>query len=223
MQQRRSKKILTYFFLIFLVGSINNVNFTNLKFMNVKNINVTGLNDKENEIISKKIENLNLDNIFLINKKDLTAQIETNNQVDNYSIFKRYPSSLNVNISKTKLLARISKNSKIYNLGSNGKFIENNYSNYQLPLIFGNPEIIEFLKIKKIIDDSQIPFNEIKNLYFFLSKRWDLELKNKIIIKLPSNDIKERLKLASEFLYSNELKDIKIIDARIKHQIILNE
>ena len=35
--------------------------------------------------------------------------------------------------------------------------------------------------------------------------------------------LKKRLKLASEFLYNNEFKDIKIIDARIKNQIILND
>jgi len=89
--------------------------------------------------------------------------------------------------------------------------------------VFGNPEIIEFFNIKKIIDKSQISFEEIESLYFFLSKRWDLELRNNIIIKLPNDNIKESLKLASEFLYNNEFKDIKIIDARIKNQIILND
>jgi len=46
MHQRKSKKILIYFFLLFLVGSINNININNLKFQSIKNINVTGL---ENE------------------------------------------------------------------------------------------------------------------------------------------------------------------------------
>ena len=89
--------------------------------------------------------------------------------------------------------------------------------------MFGNPEIIEFFNIKKIIDESQISFEEIESLYFFLSKRWDLELRNNIIIRLPNDNIKESLKLASEFLHNNEFKDIKIIDARIKNQIILND
>ena len=43
--------------------------------------------------------------------------------------------------------------------------------------MFGNPEIVEFFNIKKIIDESQISFEEIESLYFFLSKRWDLEIK----------------------------------------------
>jgi cell division protein FtsQ len=223
MHQRKSKKILIYFFLLILVGSINNININNLKFQSVKNINVTGLENEDNSIISKKIKNLKLDNIYLINKKDLNTLIESNNLVEKYFIFKKYPSSLNINIDKTSFLARISKNGKIYNLGSNGKLIKNKYSNNQLPFVFGNPEMVEFFNIKKIIDESQISFEEVESLYFFLSKRWDLELRNNIIIKLPNDNVKESLKLASEFLHNNEFKDIKIIDARIKNQIILND
>jgi len=223
MQQRKSKKILIYFFLLFLVGSINNININNLKFLSVKDINITGLENEDNSIISKKIKNLKLHNIYLINKKKLNTLIESNNLVEKYFVFKKYPSSLNISIDKTTFLAKISKNGKIYDLGSNGKLIENKYSNNQLPFVFGNPEIIEFFNIKKIIDESQISFEEIESLYFFLSKRWDLELRNNIIIKLPNENIKESLKLASEFLYNSEYEDIKIIDARIKNQIILND
>jgi cell division protein FtsQ len=224
MHQRKSKKILIYLFLLFLVGSINNIHINNLNFLSVKEINVTGLENKENSTLSKKIERLlKLDNIYLINKKDLNTLIESNNLVEKYFIFKRYPSSLNINIDKTNFLAKISKNGKIYDLASNGKLIENRHSNRQLPFVFGNPEIVEFFNIKKIIDESQISFEEIESLYFFLSKRWDLKLRNNIIIKLPNDNTKESLKLVSEFLHNNEFKYIKIIDARIKNQIILND
>ena len=224
MHQRKSKKILIYLFLLFLVGSINNIHINNLNLLSVKEINVTGLENKENSTLSKKIERLlKLDNIYLINKKDLNTLIESNNLVEKYFIFKRYPSSLNINIDKTNFLAKISKNGKIYDLASNGKLIENRHINRQLPFVFGNPEIVEFFNIKKIIDESQISFEEIESLYFFLSKRWDLKLRNDIIIKLPNDNIKEGLTLASKFLHSNEYKDIKIIDARINNQIILND
>ena len=223
MHQRKSKKILIYFFLLFLVGSINNIDVHNLKFLSVKEINVNGLDNEENSIISKKVKKLKLDNIYLIKKKDFNTLMESNNLVEKYLIFKKYPSSLNIHIDKITFLARISKNGKIYDLGSNGKLIENRHSNNQLPFVFGNPEIIEFFNIKRVIDESQISFEEIESLYFFLSKRWDLKLRNNIIIKLSNDNTKEGLKIASEFLHNNEFKDIKIIDARIKNQIILND
>ena len=88
MHQRKSKKIAIYFSLLFLVGSINNIDINDFKFQKVKNINVFGLEDKDNLIISKKIENLNLSNIFLINQKDLRTQIESNSLVEKYFIFR---------------------------------------------------------------------------------------------------------------------------------------
>ena len=223
MHQRKSKKILLYFFLLFLVGSINNIDINDLKFQSITDINIIGLEDKENSILLKKIKDLNLKSIFLINKNNLINQIESNSLVEKYFIFKKYPSSLNINIKKTNFLARINKNGKIFVLSSNGKLTKNTYSSNQLPFVFGNPDIVEFFNIKKTIDESKISYEEIKNLYFFLSKRWDLELRNNIIIKLSNDNTKEGLKLALEFLHSNEFKDIKIIDARIKNQIILND
>jgi len=218
MQQRKSKKILIYFFLLLLVGSINNINLNGLKFQNINNINITGLDIKNKLILLKEIENFNLNNIFLINKIDLKDKIESITLVENYSIFKRYLSSLDINIEKTKLLVKINKNGQIFYIGSNGKYIKNDSLNNKLPFIFGNPEVFEFFKIKEIIDKSKISYTEIKNLYFFPSKRWDLELIDNTIIKLPNDNINLALNLAIEFL-----NDHKFIDARIKNQIILND
>ena len=218
MQQRKSKKILIYFFLLLVVGSINSINFNGLKLQNINNINIIGLGNKDKSNLIKQIENFNLNNIFLIRKIDLTNEIESNSLVENYSIFKRYPSSLEINIDKTKFLAKINKNGQIFYIGSNGKLIKNHSVNNQLPFIFGNPEVIEFFEIKEIIDKSKISFSEIKNLYFFPSKRWDLELRDNTIIKLPNDNVNLVLDLAMGFLDDN-----KFIDARIKNQIILDD
>ena len=67
MQQRKGKKILIYFFLLLLVGSINNIALKNLKFKDIKDINVIGLGNEDNSILLKKIKNLNLENIFIFN------------------------------------------------------------------------------------------------------------------------------------------------------------
>ena len=223
MHQKKSKKILIYFFLLLLVSSINNINLSNLKLNEITHINVTGLADYNNLMLLREIKNLNLDNIYSINREKIINQIELNNLVEKYVIFKRYPSSININIEKTKFLARINDNGKTFLVGSNGKLIKNNFSNNQLPFIFGNLDFDKFLQFKKIIDQSKISYDEIKNLYFFPSKRWDLELRNNIIIKLSGNYTKESLDLALDFLYNNDFKDIKMIDARIKSQIILND
>ena len=223
MQQRKSKKILIYLFLLFLVGSINNINFNNFKFKEIENIKVLGLGNYDNSILISQIQNLNLKNIFFINREDIKKKIKSNNLVEKYEIFKLYPSSLVINIKKTKFLAKINDKEKIFLVGSNGKFLKNNSFYNQLPFIFGKPDVSEFLEFKEIIDQSKFSYNEVKNLYYFPSKRWDLELKNNAIIKLSKNYPEESLKLAFEFLHNKDLKDIKFIDARIKNQIILND
>ena len=223
MQQRKSKKILIYFFLLLVVGSINNINFNDLKLQNVNNINIVGLDIEDKLILLKKIKNFNLNNIFFISKSDLINEIESNSLVEKYFIFKRYPSSIDINIEKTKFLAKINKNGQVFYLGSNGKFTKNDFSNNQLPYIFGSPEVIEFFDIKEVIDKSKITYKEIKNLYFYPSRRWDLELRNNIIIKLPKDNTNLALNLALEFLYKEEFKDVKMIDARIENQIILDD
>ena len=223
MQQRKSRKILIYFFLLILVGSINNIGLSDLKFNKIIGINVIGLADNDNTILLEEIKNLDLGNIFLIDKKEITNQINANSLVERHNIFKRYPSSLEVNIKKTKFLARVNNAGKIFLVGSNGKLSKNNFFNSQLPFIFGKPDINEFLHFKGIVDQSKFSYDKIKNLYFFPSKRWDLELNDNTIIKLPKNNTKESLQLIYEFLYNNDFKDIKIIDARIKSQIILND
>ena len=225
MQQRKSKKILIYFFLFLIVGSINNININlkGFKLNSINDINIIGLDIKDKLILLKKIKSFNLNNIFSISKSDLINEIESNSLVEKYFIFKRYPSSIDINIEKTKFLAKINKNGQVFYLGSNGKFTKNDFSNNQLPYIFGSPEVIEFFDIKEVIDKSKITYKEIKNLYFYPSRRWDLELRNNIIIKLPKDNTNLALNLALEFLYKEEFKDVKIIDARIENQIILDD
>jgi cell division protein FtsQ len=223
MHQRKGRNILIYFFLLLIVGSINNISLNKFKFKKITSINVSGLGENGNAVLLRDIKQMNLGNIFSITKNEIGNQINSNNLVEKYIIFKRYPSSLDIDIKKTEFLARINDDEKIFLVGSNGKLIENNFLNISLPFIFGNPNIDKFLNFKKIIDQSKISYDEIKNLYFFSSQRWDLQLKNNIIIKLPKNYTRESLKLALQFLHSNEFLDIKIIDARVKNQIILND
>ena len=92
-----------------------------------------------------------------------------------------------------------------------------------MPFIFGKPEIDQFLKFKTIIDNSKVEYRDIDNLFFFASNRWDIQLKNDLLIKLPINNVQKAFNLVSDFLEENNNKSIKIVDARIQNQIILND
>jgi len=224
MHQRKNKKILIYFFLLILVGSINNYSIKNLKFEKIKNINIFGLDENDQKIILYDLNNLDLKNIFFINKKNFQSIIESNSLVEEYNVIKKYPHSININIKKTNFIARINKNGKFFLLGNNGKLSNNDLSNINVPYIFGSPEINEVVKLKKIIDQSNIDYSQIESLYYFKSNRWDLKFTNNLLIKLPEKIDKETLDKISFLLKNIELENKKILDARIKNQIIiLNE
>ncbi len=223
MHQRKSKKILVYFFLLIIVSSISNNSFNNLKINQIQNINISGLDQKDNEIILTKIKNLIEENIFFINKKEIVDLINSNSLVEKYEVFKKYPSSISINIEKTKFYAKINSNGRIFLIGSNGKLTPAGDLNNELPFIFGKPNVIEFLKFKEIIDKSKFNYKQIDNLYFFQSNRWDIKLKENILFKLPHNVTHEKLDHLYDFLQNNRNKNYAIVDFRIKDQIILNE
>ena len=222
MHLRKSKKILIYLSLFFLVGSINNIELSKINLSKISKIKISGLGKENNKSLSENIKSLKLGNIFLIKKNKLINLIESNSLVENYDIFKVYPSSLYINIQKTKFLARINHNGINYIVGSNGKLSKNNLYNENLPFIFGKPRIDEFLRFKKIIDLSKFEYKEIKNLYFFPTGRWDIEFDNNVLIKLSEKNVEQNLELVFEFLNNNNFGDINIIDVRIKNQIILD-
>ena len=221
MQQRIGKKIIIYFLLFILIGSVNNNALNDLNFKNNLKINIYGLNENETSNIAKELNKLNLNNIFFIEKNQISKIINSNNLIENFYIFKKYPFTLDIRIDETTLLAKINNNGKIYLVGSNGKLINDNYAFSHLPFIFGKPDIKEFLKLKKKIDKSKYSYEEIKNLFYYPSKRWDLELKNDIIIKLSKSNILKSINQSYDFLHDINGRDVKIIDTRIKNQIIV--
>jgi len=219
----KGKKILIYLFLFLIVGSVNNITLTKINFEKIKRIQISGLNQNQNIDLLENIKELNIKNIFFLNGNEISKIISSNSLVENYEIFKKYPDTIDIKIERTKFLAKINNNGKIFLIGTNGKLSDVKFSDKELPFIFGKPSIDEFIKFVHIIEQSKLPINQVKNLYFFQSKRWDLELKNNVILKLSKNHTKLSLDQAFEFLNDNNFNDIKVVDARIKNQIILND
>lgn len=221
--QRIGKNITIYLLVFGLLTSINNSYLNKFNFPTITDVQISGLENENNLNLSNNIRNLNLTNIFFLDNYTIRNIINSDDLVENFEVFKKYPSSLYIKISKTKFLARINNNGENFILGSNGKFIKDTNNTFVLPFIFGKPTIDEVLKIKKILDESKFKYENIKTLYFFPSKRWDIEINNGPNIKLPQDNIKEVLDLIHEIELSEKFPNIKLIDARIKNQIILNE
>ena len=189
MHHQISKKIFIYFLILFFLGTINNLSINKFNFPKIKNIKITGLEDNHNLDLLKELNIINQKNIFFLNKNKIRDTINSNNLVERYYIFRKYPSSLEIKIDKAKFLANTIIEENIFFLWSNGKLIQ-----------------------------SKSPVNKI---FFFPSKRWDVEIKDGILIKLPKVNQDKALNLSFDILSSDNFENVKIIDARVKNQIIL--
>ena len=222
MLHQKSKKIFVYLFLFLIIGTLNNKNINNFYFFKIDKILIKGLDEKSNNKLSQDLNFLKLNNLFFLNKLKINEVVGSNNLIENFSVFRKYPSSLEIIISKTDFLAKIKKDDKDFILGSNGRLIKTSDDSANLPFIFGNFEIENFFNLKKAINETNLDYNEIKNLYFFKSGRWDIETKNGLIIKLPKDDLKKKLEQYIIFISENKKKKINIIDLRQLNQIIIN-
>ena len=119
-------------------------------------------------------------------------------------------------------MAITKKNNDNYLVGANGNLIKNNSINSDLPFIFGNVDINDFLYFKEIIDSSNFKFNDIKNLYYFKSNRWDVLTKDGLTLKMPPNLTVEKLDLLFKIIQGNDFYNDKIIDYRQNNMMVVN-
>lgn len=222
MHIKKNKKILIYIFLFVVLGTLNNKNVYNIDFFAINNINVIGLSKKENRKLEQNLEILKSYNLYFLDDFLIRDLLNSNNLIEQYFIKKKYPSTLEVKINQTDLLAYIIKDNNVSFFGSNGKLIPTNDHKILIPYIYGNFENEKFFELKRIIDNSKFDYTDIKNLFYFPSGRWDIEIKSNILIKLPKNDTEKLISLSYEILQEKEFQNVKILDLRQTDQIIIN-
>ncbi len=222
MLQQINKKIIFYISLVIILSTFNNKNLKNFELPKINMVDIEGIEFNDNEYL--KIMNLaKLNNLLSIQKSQINQILNSNNIIEEYEVFKRYPSSIKIKIEKTNFLASTNVNGKNYIVGSNGKFINTKEYSQNLPFIFGNFETEKFLEFKKIILQTDLKYNNIKNFYYFPSGRWDIEMISGVLIKLPISGIKQALNLSIDLLDNMEFTNIKILDIRQKNQIVIND
>ena len=222
MQQLISKKVIIYLCLFFLLATVNNSTILNFKLPKIEKIKISGFNLDQSNQVEDIIGSLKSKNIFFINQFEIKKNIFSDNVIEELSIFKNYPSTLIVDIKKTQFLAVTKKDGDDYFIGRNGKLIKKNQSISKLPYVFGDLNINDFLEFKKNIDNSNFEFKQILNLYYYKSKRWDIETSKGYLIKLPRENISEILNLFVRLSKEKNFNDKRTFDFRQKDQIILD-
>ena len=224
MHQRTNRKIIIYLFLFAILASVNNFKYINLQLFKVDLINISGLNDMDNSNLYEKITNYKKKNIFFIDNLEISKNINSNNLVEKFWVFKEYPSTININLIKTNFLGITKINNIDYLIGSNGKLIKKrNDQVIDLPFIFGSIDANDFLILKEILDKSNFNVSKIENFYYFKSNRWDIKTKKGLVIRLPSEINVNLLNTVNQIIEDENFKNIKILDFRQTNQIITYE
>ncbi len=224
MHLKKGKKIkfFLYSLLIIFLTSTNNYNYKFSDPFNIKHIYINGFSDKKNDLIKNEIGEVFKKNIFFINNvyfKKLTERSD----VKYLNVKKNYPNKLIINIIPAKPVCIILvENNKIF-LGDNGKKLDVETEDYDLPTIMGSANIGNIFEVVNLLILSKFDYSSIDKIIFFKSGRFDVILKNKVIIKFP---IKYNLKIInfiSNLSREKRFNNSKIIDFRINNRIIKYE
>ena len=217
----KKNKIIIYLLFLFVLSttSAKLINNQNKLSSSISKINITGLSERKNLEISNNLNNFLYESIFVISKDEIKKILEKHNIIQEFSIKKIYPSTLNIEIKPTKFIARVFNNGQ-YLVGANGKLIEDKNNNELLPYIFGEFNSLDFLSFKQNIEKSIFSFSNLKTLYFFPSGRWDILTDNDILIKLPQEHIVASLNLSKKLIDNDNFKDNKFIDLRVRNHLV---
>ena len=177
----------------------------------------------KNNTIQEKLSRIKGKNIFFIKKKDIENPLKFISFLEKIKVNKKYPNTIIIKVYETKPIGVLFKKNK--------KFIIDNLSNLyaaeeseiinDLPNIFGEDAEIDFVRFSNLLEENNFPRKRVKNLYYFQIGRWDIELINSQIIKLPKNKTKQAIKQSIELLNRKDFEKYSTIDLRIHNKIIV--
>ncbi len=175
---------------------------------------------KDQELI-KDFSFLYNKNMIFLNSFDVKKRVNKNNFIKSLKIKKIYPNKLVINIFEKEPIAIIIYKQEKFYLDKKINLIEfktiPEFKN--LPVVYGDKENFKILfkNLKKI----NFPMDQIKIYNFFETKRWNIEMNNGQILKLPSQNYVKSLENYLEILANISFKKYKIFDYRLSNQLIM--
>ena len=76
--------------------------------------------------------------------------------------------------------------------------------------------------LNNLLKSNDLVLYDFIKFYLHKSNRWDLIYKKNITIKLPVDDLEFAIDLLKNIINSDKINNIKIIDLRIKNNIVLS-
>ena len=215
------KQLVVAFILFTLLTTVTFKEKITISQLNIKKIIVENNSLVKKNDVKKLLFSIYDKNIIFLDNKEIEKALTQNSFIETFEVKKKYPQTLKIRIFEKKPIAILLNKKEKFYLSDKIELIEfKNIKKYQdLPYVFGNRGEFKIFydDLKKI----NFPFDLINKYTLYETKRWDLETKDKIVIKLHP---KKYLKNIQNYLDSRNkqnFKNYEIFDYRIDNQLIL--
>tara|TARA_B100001093_G_C26645406_1_gene935076 strand:+ start:24 stop:680 length:657 start_codon:yes stop_codon:yes gene_type:complete len=215
------KRLIIAILLLVLLSTYKPQNFILSNRFNIEEIKIENnfiLNETD---IKKELNFLYQKNLIFLRNSEIADILKQIDFIKSFEIKKIYPKKIIIKIYEKKPIAILQyKKDKFYvseSINLINFIVLENYKN--LPIVFGKKKNFKelYINLKKI----DFPLDLIKKYYFYESNRWDLEIYQKKIIKLPTKNYIQSLEKFINFKMENNLDKYKVFDYRINNQLIL--
>ena len=161
-------------------------------------------------------------NLIDLNFYSIKEIVESSEWVKRASIKKVLPSTLKINVTENDPYAIYFQEGKSFLIDLDGSIItEINLDNYEDDLLFvrgeNSPELLE-----QLIRDISIVFPKLtqtlEEVEFIEKRRWNLKLNNKLLVKLPDENIQQSLKNLKQLFEEQEVMESNIIEIDLRIQ-----
>ena len=219
-------KILFYIFIFIFLSTISFFEKTNIfgnkVFFPLNKIEIYGYEKVDYVTIQNQLSSLIGKNLLFMRPKDIEEILDKNKLINEFTIQKKYPNTVSINLKEVNFVAEIFKDKKKYFLTDNDNLIP--FKDYvieqDLPNIYGKDAEYYFNDFQKLLKLNDFNLDIISSYYFFQINRWDLVTNNQKIIKFPSKDLKEAIKVVNKLLNNKDFNKYSVIDLRINNKII---
>ena len=213
----KKKKIYFYIFFLILLSTPLNLKYNSFikEIFKIKNIKVV-----PNELVFEEVYNLLNQNIFKINNSNLKNFLNKYTHLKSIEIKKIYPDTLEVLITKSSPIAIIDNQITFTYLGDNGKVFKDNIEYNSIPILKGELDIADAIVVLNLLDKSLYKLEDIKEIIFFPTKRINIILNDKKILKFPIYIDLKYINKTYDFLQTIKTEK-QVIDFRILGKIIL--
>ena len=217
----RNKPIFGIALFILFSTFISQNKFTTNKF-GIKEIKIENNEILDDQELIKIFSFLYNKNIIFLSSYELKKNIDQNSFIEKIEIKKIFPDKLVIKVFEKKPIAiLVDEDQKKYYLGEKTDLIEyRNIMKYEsLPIVEG--ELKSFKKLFNNLIKINFPTEEILSYRLFKLNRWNIEMTDKKILKLPEKNYTESLINFINIKNKTNFEKYKIFDYRLNNQLIL--